>query len=230
MYTEKHDSLVPAAQYPTVRRRELARKGQRPAVGGLNSSKAVMKQKSLVVGPSLLPVFLICAVNTLAYADPADWWFGAGWHDASGRRHGGPRFGNFDKRIAGAYLVRDGNEEEGALRLISLTADGNWSGTQSQQQVPALSFSDQHGVWKRSGRREITATVLDFDVDPSTGQLVEVVRVRYVVTFSRNLQAVTGEYVGEAFSVDQDPLDPDEIPGRRFENTFTGRRVTVEME
>ncbi len=121
-------------------------------------------------------------------------------------------------------------KEEGALRLISLTADGNWSGTQSQQQVPALSFRDQHGVWKRSGRREITATVLDFDVDPSTGQLVEVVRVRYIVTFSRNLQEVASEYVGEAFSVDQDPLDPDEIPGRSFENTFTGRRVTVEME
>ena len=41
-------------------------------MGGLNSSKQTsLKQKSLVVVLSLLPVLLSCAVNTLAYADPA---------------------------------------------------------------------------------------------------------------------------------------------------------------
>ena len=196
-----------------------------------------MKRKCLALVMSLPLVLFVCSVNTVvAHAASTHLEVEAVWHDAGGRGGKGwwgPRFGTFARRIAGVYLVRSGTDPDNievSLRLISLTADGNWSGTHAQQQAPDLSFSDQHGVWKRSGRREITATVLDFDLDPATGQAVEVVRVRYIVTFSTDLQTVAGESVGKAFALDQDPLDPDEIPARSFEGTFTGRRVTVEWD
>ena len=187
-----------------------------------------MKRHAFVLAIVLTSGFGLCAVDV--YADPARRWSGSGWPDAHGPRHGGPWFGNFAQRIAGTYLIRDGDAETVFLRLISLTADGNWSGTHSHQQAPGLSFSDQHGVWKRSGRREITASVLNFGVDPVTGGATEVVRVRYVMTFSRSLQEVSGEYAGEAFALDQDPFDPDAVPISGFDYTFTGHRLTVDLD
>ncbi|MCE2487385.1 MAG: hypothetical protein J4F42_17865 [Desulfurellaceae bacterium] len=187
-----------------------------------------MKRYAFVLAVVLTSVFGLGAVD--AYADPARRWSGPGWPDAYGPRHRGPRFGNFATRIAGTYLIRDGDAETVSLRLISLTADGNWSGTHSHQQAPGLSFSDQHGVWKRSGRREITASVLDFGIDEATGRATEVVRARYVMTFSRDLQEVSGEYAGEAFALDQDPFDPDAVPISGFDNTFTGHRLTVDLD
>jgi len=91
-------------------------------------------------------------------------------------------------------------------------------------------FSDQHGVWARSGWREITAEVLDFNLDTVTGVHTDIVRVRYVVRFSKDLQSVTGTQRGRVFPLDQDPLDPEAVPATEFGSTFSGRRVTVEAE
>lgn len=194
-----------------------------------------MKRSSLVLAMSLTPVLFMCTVNTGAYADSARLGFGAGWHDAGGLRWTGPRFRTFAKRIAGLYLVRSAvvsEDDEVSMRLVSLTADGNWFGTHSDQhdQQNPTRFSDQHGVWKRSGPREITAEVLDFDLDPSTGKATGVVRVRFVVRFNWDLRTVTGEYVGQIFALDQDPFDPDAVPIGGFDNTFTGHRLTVDLD
>ncbi len=91
-------------------------------------------------------------------------------------------------------------------------------------------FSDQHGVWARSGWREITAEVMDFNLDALTGVHTDIVRVRYVVQFSKDLQSVTGMQQGRVFPLDQDPLDPEAVPALEFGSTFSGRRVTVEAE
>lgn len=91
-------------------------------------------------------------------------------------------------------------------------------------------FSDQHGVWARSGWKEITAEVLDFNLDTVTGVHTDIVRVRYVVRFSKDLQSVTGTQRGRVFALDQDPLDPEAVPTGRFGSTFSGQRVTVEAE
>ena len=91
-------------------------------------------------------------------------------------------------------------------------------------------FSDQHGVWARSGWREITAEVVDFNLDALTGAHTDIVRVRYVVQFSKDLQSVTGTQRGRVFPLDQDPLDPEAVPAMEFDSTFSGQRVTVEAE
>ncbi len=77
-------------------------------------------------------------------------------------------------------------------------------------------FSDQHGVWARSGWREITAKVLDFNLDTVTGVHTDIARVRYVVRFSKDLQSVTGTQRGRVFPLDQDPLDPEAVPAEQL--------------
>ena len=167
--------------------------------------------------------------------------------------------GNFAQEIAGVYLIRHHTDEgtPGSSRLISLTAGGNWGSTHSNQaalfNLPGASlppedlvsgtdlpgdsaflspsrFSDQHGVWARSGWRDITAEVLDFNLDTLTGVHTDIVRVRYVVRFSKDLQSVTGTQRGRVFALDQDPLDPEAVPATEFGSPFSGRRVTVEAE
>ncbi len=91
-------------------------------------------------------------------------------------------------------------------------------------------FSDQHGVWVRSGWREITAETVNFRLDATTGTHTDIVRVRYVVQFSKDFQSITGAYVGRVFPPDQDPLDPEAVPSIQFDAPFTGRRVTVGAE
>ena len=145
-----------------------------------------------------------------------------------------PHEGNFAQQIAGVYLIRHLTDEgtTSAFRLISLTAEGNWASTHSGQHdtFGSARFSDQHGVWARSGWREITAEVIDFNLDPTTGAPTDIVRVRYVVQFSKDFQSITGTQMGRGFPLDQDPFDPEAVPAIQFDSIFTGRRVTVEAE
>ena len=170
------------------------------------------KSKSLVL--CLFTLIMMFTVGTTAYADS----------DRSSS-------GNLGKKIAGAYLVREGVPIDNPpfLRLITLTADGNWLSTESHQQTVELGFSDQQGVWKKSGRREITANVIDFDIDPS-GEPKGITLIRFVMTFSKNFKEVSGQFFGKDFSLDQDALDPNETPKATFDGTFLGKRVTVQVE
>ena len=173
---------------------------------------------------SLIPLFCLGLV-TLSFSDDAirlESW-----------RHR-PNAGNFAQGIAGLYLTRHITDEgrPGAFRLISLTAGGNWASTHSGQHDTTgfTRFSDQHGVWARSGWREIIAEVVDFNLDAPTGAPTDIVRVRYVVEFSKDFQSITGTQMGRVFPLDQDPFDPEAVPTIQFDSIFTGQRVTVESE
>ena len=170
-----------------------------------------MNLKSNAFVLCLFTLIMMLTVGMTAYADS----------DGSGT-------GSLGKKIAGAYLVREGDDPT-FLRLITLTADGNWLSTESHQQSVEFGFSDQQGVWKKSGRREITANVIDFHIDPMTGEPTGVARIRFVITFSKDFQGVSGEFVGKEFAFDQDPLDPNVILDD-FGATLTGRRVTVQVD
>ncbi len=173
----------------------------------------------------------------------------ASWRDR-------PNAGDFAERIAGVYLIRHQTDDgrPGSFRLITLTPWGTWGSTNSNQHdsLRPFRFSDQHGVWERTGWREITAEVVDFNLDGVTGAHTDIVRVRYVVRFSKDLQSITGTQLGRVFPVshdqdhdqehdqdrahdpdsghDQDPLDPDAVPSAQFSSTFTGQRITVGPE
>lgn len=183
-----------------------------------------MKRRISMLALSLIPVFCLGLVN-LSFSDDTirlESW-----------RHR-PNEGNFAQGIAGVYLIRHLTDEgtTSSFRLISLTAGGNWASTHSGQHdsLGPARFSDQHGVWVRSGWREMTAEVVDFNLDAATGAHTDIVRVRYVVQFSKDLQSVTGTQRGRVFPLDQDPLDPEAVPAMEFDSIFSGQRVTVEAD
>ena len=173
----------------------------------------------------VLSLFLLGSLIPPAFADEATRL--ESWRHRSNE-------GNFAQEIAGLYLIQNHTDDgtPGSYRLISLTAGGNWASTHSSQhnRLKSARFSDQHGVWARSGWREITAEVVDFNLDPVTGAHTDIVRVRYVVHFSKDLQSITGTLTGRVFALDQDPLDPAAVPAAEFDSTFSGQRVTVEPQ
>ena len=71
--------------------------------------------------------------------------------------------------------------------------------------------------------------VVNFNLDAATGTHY-IVRVRYVVQFSKDLQSITGTQMGRGFPLDQDPFDPEAVPSIQFDSIFSGRRVTVESD
>ena len=91
-------------------------------------------------------------------------------------------------------------------------------------------FSDQHGVWARSGWRELTAEVLNFNLAAVTGVQTGSARVRYVVRFSKDGRSISGTQRGGVYARDQDPLDPEAVPALAFDSHFSGQRVVVEAE
>lgn len=179
------------------------------------------------IGLLALSLLSICWLGlvTLTFSDDTT-------HLASWRQRS--QEGNFAQRIAGVYLIRHYTDDgtPSSFRLMSLTAGGNWASTHSDQHDTAnpARFSDQHGVWARSGWREITAEVIDFNLDAVTGAHTDIVRVRYVVQFGKDLQSITGTQRGRVFGLAQDPLDPTAVPVAQFGSPFTGRRVAVGAE
>ncbi len=138
--------------------------------------------------------------------------------------------GNFGERVAGTYLITFEREDEDPTfrRLVTLTAHGNWLSVDAHQYSDEFTFTDQQGAWTRSGRREITARVINFNYLPADGSPTGVTRLRFVVRFTSNFQEVRGTMFGETFPANENPLDPAGSPLGTFEATFTGQRVTVD--
>ena len=89
----------------------------------------------------------------------------------------------------------------------------------------AADFSDQQGTWKCTGRREITATTLDFGF-PDSG----IARLDYVAAFAgqaAKAQKLKGTIeLNLFFNPTADPFSDDADLVQKF--TFTGQRVTAD--
>ncbi len=126
----------------------------------------------------------------------------------------------FGEQIAGTYLLTE--EDQGGSRIVTITADGNWFGTHSSQLDNK--FSNQQGVWKKTGGRKITVRVLNFSsLEDGVGSSL----FSFTVNFDKTYQQVNGKLSGKLFSPGADPLDPVAAPIRTFSNTFTGKRLIV---
>lgn len=129
----------------------------------------------------------------------------------------------FNKPFVGTYLIE---EKSGHWDIWTLSEEGNFFGTNSGQLKE--SFNDQQGAWKKTGDREISATMLNFDFD-SGGTLISIARADVIMTFDNKFQTVAGSYVLRYFEVgtDEDPLYPETDTEDPLMTTFTGRRVKV---
>ncbi len=126
----------------------------------------------------------------------------------------------FGEQIAGTYLLTEA--DDGGSRIVTITADGCWFGIHSRQSN--IKFSNQQGVWKDTGKREITARILNFaSLEDGVGSSL----FSFTVEFDKTYQQVSGELSGKMFPPGADPFDPVAIPVRTFSNTFTGKRLIV---
>ena len=124
------------------------------------------------------------------------------------------------KLIASTYLLAE--DDDGGSRIVTITADGNWFGIHSYQLDNK--FSNQQGVWKKTGKREITVRTLNFSsLEDSVGSSL----FSFTVEFDKTYQQVSGELSGKLFPPGVDPLDPVAVPIKTFTNTFTGKRLLV---
>ena len=163
-----------------------------------------MKQNRIfkVCTPVILSAFLFLGILCSSKV-------GADMHDSA--------IGN---KIAGTYLLIE--DDDGGSRIVTITADGNWFGTHSSQLVSK--FSNQQGVWKNAGEREITVRALNF---ASLEDGVGLSLFSFTVKFDNVYQQVSGRLSGNMFPPGVDPFDPVAVPIRTFSNTFTGKRLII---
>ena len=138
--------------------------------------------------------------------------------------------GSLGKRqMSGTYLLREPVQDDDRifLRLVTVMADGTWLSSHARQHSMEFGFTNQQGAWKETGPFEITVRAMDFNYNPVGGDPTSVSRVGFVLRFREDLQEVRGEMYGERYHLDQDLLNPEEIPFATFGNTFTGRRIQV---
>jgi len=137
----------------------------------------------------------------------------------------------FGNRIAGTYIVSR-EPDAGPSRILTIFADGNLSSIQSIQFNGGAGggwFSNQQGVWKRAGTREIRATVLDLSYDFETGDFHGVAAASYDLQFDKTFQTVTGLVEGKVYSPGIDPLNPgDAAPIDEFSDAFEAQRIVVD--
>jgi len=130
--------------------------------------------------------------------------------------------------IAGSYLATITNQDTGeiaARSLITFFFDHNMSVVDAAEGVGATDFSGQQGTWKCTGRREITATSLDFGL-PDAG----ITRLDYAVAFAgqgAKAQEVKGTIeLNLFFNPTAEPFSDDADLIQKF--AFTGQRVTAD--
>ncbi len=124
------------------------------------------------------------------------------------------------ERIAGTYLLTE--DDNGGSRIVTITADGGWFGIHSYQFD--IKFSNQQGLWEKTGKRKITVRTLDFtSLKDGVGSAL----FSFTVEFDKAYEQVSGDLSGKLFPPGVDPLDPVAVPIRTFSNTFKGKRLIV---
>ncbi len=124
------------------------------------------------------------------------------------------------EKIAGTYLLTE--DDDGGSRIVTITADGNWLGIHSFQFDNK--FSNQQGVWEKTGKRKITVRTLDFiSLKDGVGSAL----FNFTVEFDNAYQQVSGELSGKLFPPGVDPLDPVAVPIKTFNNIFSGKRLIL---
>ena len=129
-------------------------------------------------------------------------------------------------RFVGTYLWV---EDESFQRVVTLHRDGTFSSI--SQAGPTFGFTGGLGSATQTGKREITATQIDFNFD-ADGNATGVTRAVFVMTFDEKrggrFQTVQGSLAGETFAPGEDPLDPASTPADTFEFDYVGERVPAD--
>ncbi|WP_414586580.1 hypothetical protein [Scytonema sp. PCC 10023] len=106
-------------------------------------------------------------------------------------------------------------------------------GIQGTRFFNGLSFTDEPGVWKRTGEREITARCISFDYLPpsnanKSGQVVATADYTYIIAFNADFNQLSSTYTGVGYPPDVNPLAPfDAKPLFTSSGSYQGQRIMV---
>jgi hypothetical protein len=141
--------------------------------------------------------------------------------------------GLFGVRVAGSFLAQleltgAGGTPFTIQALATLSADGGAIATDTDDYglgTGTFFHSPKHGVWKKTGRRAISITLLEFAYD-NQGNSTTVYKLVFDGRFSdSNLDTGEGIVTFDAFLPSQDPLDPDAQPVATGDGTFSVQRI-----
>ncbi len=136
--------------------------------------------------------------------------------------------------LTGAYFaIGDVDGVETALTL-KLDRDRNFSAVYSISGTVLFgdSFTNDQGVWKKTGAKEITARSISFDYlppseSPPDGEVLTNTISTWVITFDSGLISGTVNVVGYDTTVN--PLDPGTAtPVFDVDGSFNGQAITVD--
>ncbi len=119
----------------------------------------------------------------------------------------------FGKKVAGTYVVV-GVIGEGAFEgLVMINVDGTMSTTNTNCCGGALPGpqSPGHGVWEKTGAKQITITAVIYTFQPD-GSTFLTARPKFVVDFDAEFETASSPITTELFAFGQDVTDPNEIP------------------
>ena len=141
--------------------------------------------------------------------------------------------GLFGIRVAGSFLAEleltgPSGEEFAIQALATLGADGGAVATDTDDfgfGTGTFFHSPKQGAWKRTGRRAVSITLLEFAYDEA-GALTTIYKLVFDGRFDdRNLNTGRGTVTLDAFLPTQNPLDPDQDPVASGAGTFSVERI-----
>ncbi len=122
--------------------------------------------------------------------------------------------GGLGKRIAGTYLA----VQDGEAQALQISEDGNLSiiiSIQFSGGVGVLLFSDTLGSWKKTGKREITARIVNLNFhnleSGDFGKFAWVATATYLIKFDKKFQAANVTCEGALFDPDVNPIRNPEL-------------------
>jgi len=145
----------------------------------------------------------------------------------------GEKSRGFGQRVAGSFLIDLAlNGTDGApfdvQALATLAADGSVIATDTDDfgfGTGAFFHSPKQGAWKKTDKRSVSITVLEFAYD-NVGKLSTVFKLNFLADFDdKRFDSGGGTVSFEAFLPVQDALDPDTFPVATGGGDFTFRRI-----
>ncbi len=115
------------------------------------------------------------------------------------------------KKIAGTYLA----VQDGEAQALQISEDGNLSiiiSIQFSGGVGEVLFSNTLGSWKKTGRREITARVVNLNFVSGVGMFAGVATATYLIKFDKKFQAANVTCEGALFDPSVNPIRDSDPP------------------
>ena len=136
--------------------------------------------------------------------------------------------------VAGTYFTIGNEDGIPTPVIVQIRKDGTYTtvfGIQNTT-LAGIVFTDDVGIWKRTGKREIKAKTFSISALPptesSSGEVAGNCVADHTITFTNNFQEINLTVCGKCYAADVNPLDPGDAPViAKFSGSFHGKRLNI---